>query len=98
MTLRVPSNAEIHAKAVEFGVVAAGEQLTPAQRARAARAISDAEQAAAAAAGPWTAAPAARETLLSRSLVRVADGHLVVEVRHVPDPIADGATPAPPAP
>ncbi|QOC89880.1 hypothetical protein [Micromonospora craniellae] len=83
MGLRIPTEDEIRARAEQLGVLAPDGTVPPAQRARVARAIVDEETAAASAA---TRADAAREIVLSRSVVRVADGHLVVEVRHIADP------------
>ncbi|MBM0205038.1 hypothetical protein JNW90_19770 [Micromonospora sp. STR1s_5] len=87
--MRVPTEEEIRAKAEQLGVLNPDGAVPPAQRGRVARAIVDQESTAATAAKE---AAASREIVLSRSTVRVADGHLVVEVRHIADP------PPPPAP
>lgn len=67
----------IRAKALDLGLVADDGTLTTANRARAAKALT-AEQAEQKPAKP-------SGTLLSRSVVKVSDGHLVIEVTHVPD-------------
>ncbi|MFI7249791.1 hypothetical protein [Micromonospora chalcea] len=85
MGLRVPTEEEIRSRAEQLGVLASDGTLPPAQRARVARAIVDEENAAAAA---DKQTETRRETVLSRSVIRVADGHLVVEVRHCADPAA----------
>lgn len=81
---RVPTEEEIRARAAQLGVLTPDGTVPPAQRGRVARAIVDEQKAAAAPAAP--AGPV--ETLLSRSVIQVADGHLIVEVRHVPAPPA----------
>ncbi|TDC02600.1 hypothetical protein E1091_00370 [Micromonospora fluostatini] len=80
--MRVPTEAEIRDRAEQLGVLAPDGTLPPAQRARVARAIVDEQTTAATAARH---AETSRELVLSRSVVRVADGHLVVEVRHIAD-------------
>ncbi|MGJ3228919.1 hypothetical protein ACQEUV_26720 [Micromonospora aurantiaca (nom. illeg.)] len=85
MGLRVPTEEEIRNRAEQLGVLNPDGTLPPAQRGRVARAIVD-EETAAAAADKQT--EASRETVLSRAVIRVADGHLVVEVRHYADPPA----------
>ncbi|OKI52855.1 hypothetical protein [Micromonospora sp. CB01531] len=83
MGLRVPTEEEIRARAEQLGMLAPDGTVPPAQRGRVARAIVDEETAAAATAKE---SAGSREIVLSRSVVRVADGHLVVEVRHIADP------------
>lgn len=85
MGLRVPTEEEIRTRAEQLGVLGPDGNVPAAQRARVARAIVDEENAAASA---GKQAEASRETVLSRSVIRVADGHLVVEVRHYADPPA----------
>lgn len=71
--MRLPTDAEINAKAEELGITS--DQI-PAQRAHLARLVLDERRA---------PAPKPAGQVLSRSVVAVADGHLVVEVTHYPE-------------
>lgn len=75
--MRLPPEEDIRAKATELGLIGADGALSSANRARAVKALTE-----------HPAAKAPTGTVLSRSVVRVSDGHLVVEVTHVPDPPA----------
>lgn len=76
--MRLPNDAEICAAATDLGLLDADGTLPQASRARAAKAAAE-----------QLAKPKATErepagTLLSRSVVQVGDGHLVIDVTHYP--------------
>lgn len=86
MKLYLPSDGEIHSAAVDLGIVQDGQALTSADRARVARALSDAH--AAEQTAQQEAAKAAQERpeerLLSQTTTDVPGGVLVVQVTFHP--------------